>query len=253
MLCLFFQHIKKGKWCMKKILSILSISFFVSVQCMEKAVVVPKIGSFSHKGRKGTQEDRHDIVKLGDEIGVGVFDGHGGKQVSRYLGRSFFDNVAYYLQKVDTVEGALREAICFSEKYTNDVDDNAPMASAGATLLATWFDPATGKGHVISVGDSVAILVGKNNQVSMAPIHRPTDENEKQRIINAGGKISKDDRVEGMIAVSRSIGDKIFKEKKPNLVISTPDYHEYDAIDNHYLILATDGFYDVLKSTNGDE
>jgi serine/threonine protein phosphatase PrpC len=244
--CFQQSSIKKGK-CMKKILSILSISFFVSTQCMHV-----KVGSFSHKGRKDAQEDRYDMVKLGDEIGIGVFDGHGGKQVSKYLERSFFYNVGYFLQK-KTVRKALEEAIDFCENYTKDKKDNVPMASAGATLLATWFDPATGKGHVVSVGDSVAILVGKNNKISMAPIHRPTDENEKQRIINAGGKISNDGRVEGMIAVSRSIGDKIFKEKKPNLVISTPDYHEYDAIGHDYLILATDGFYDALKSTGDDE
>ena len=41
--------------------------------------------------------------------------------------------------------------------------------------------------------------------------HKPSDEKELERIKKAGGKVDKEGRINGMINVSRAIGDLTFK------------------------------------------
>jgi len=60
-------------------------------------------------------------------------------------------------------------------------------------------------------GDSRAILVSKNGKVTeLSHDHKPDDAGEMQRIRAAGGFVD-DGRVQGIIAVSRAIGDWEYK------------------------------------------
>jgi len=72
----------------------------------------------------------------------------------------------------------------------------------------------------------------------MTPLHRPIEGN-----VQAGRQKFK---------TNRSIGDKVFKEKQPDVLTSKSDCYEYTAQDGDYLILATKGLYDVLAD-NSDE
>lgn len=60
-------------------------------------------------------------------------------------------------------------------------------------------------------GDSRAILVNKQGKVTeLSHDHKPDDAGEMQRIKAAGGFVD-DGRVQGIIAVSRAIGDWEYK------------------------------------------
>lgn len=84
---------------------------------------------------------------------------------------------------------------------------------AGSTACMTVFD---GKDHVItaSVGDSVAFLVAYGNKGEVisatrlnTTLHHPDLESEKERILKAGGHLDARNRLNGVLGVSRAIGD----------------------------------------------
>lgn len=64
---------------------------------------------------------------------------------------------------------------------------------------------------VAGVGDSICVLCRNGHAIEMNKMHRLTDNaSERDRVINAGGKII-NNRVNGVLAVSRSFGDTPFK------------------------------------------
>eukprot|EP00983_Pelagomonas_calceolata_P000094 2846-Pelagomonas_calceolata.AAC.2 len=77
--------------------------------------------------------------------------------------------------------------------------------------------------------------------------HKPNSKEERQRIENAGGVVvwAGTWRVGGVLAVSRAFGDKPLKR----YVIATPDIREESLRDDdEFLILASDGLWDVISN-----
>ncbi len=77
--------------------------------------------------------------------------------------------------------------------------------------------------------------------------HKPNNNDERERIENAGGVVvwAGTWRVGGVLAVSRAFGDKPLKK----YVISSPYVREeHLAHEDEFLILASDGVWDVLTN-----
>jgi len=77
--------------------------------------------------------------------------------------------------------------------------------------------------------------------------HKPNSKDERQRIENAGGVVvwAGTWRVCGVLAVSRAFGDRPLKR----YVIATPDIKEENLKDDdEFLILASDGLWDVMSN-----
>merc|ERR1719410_2057460 len=102
-----------------------------------------------------------------------------------------------------------------------------------------------------NVGDSRCILINsacnKNKQLSIE--HKPDYPMERQRIESANGWVTFG-RVCGILAVSRSLGDKDFKFEIENLIISTPDVTHRKLVRNEdkFIVLACDGLFDVFSN-----
>jgi len=102
--------------------------------------------------------------------------------------------------------------------------------------------------YVANVGDSRAVLVMNDGKaIEMSRDHKPSTESEKSRIEKLGGRIIYYGtwRVEGILAVTRSIGDRRLKR----YVCSQPEL-DVRPIGEHddFLILASDGVWDVISS-----
>lgn len=103
--------------------------------------------------------------------------------------------------------------------------------------------------HIIAAncGDSRAVLCRGRRVLPLTFDHKPDRPDELARIEAAGGRVIflKGARVQGILAMSRAIGDKFLKP----LVISEPDITitRRDAADE-CLILASDGLWDVIPS-----
>ena len=95
-----------------------------------------------------------------------------------------------------------------------------------------------------NTGDSMLILSRAGRAVRMHKMHRLDDLEEVDRIKKAGGVIV-NRRVNGLLAISRALGDTQFKSTEgPSLVVSTPDVHtEIITPMTEFAILATDGLW----------
>lgn len=65
--------------------------------------------------------------------------------------------------------------------------------------------------YVANAGDSRCVVCRKGTAIEMSLDHKPEDPLEWQRILNAGGKVTCDGRVNGGLNLSRAIG----KKRKP--------------------------------------
>ena len=87
----------------------------------------------------------------------------------------------------------------------------------------------------------------------MSVDHKPELAEEKQRIEKAGGFVE-DNRVKGILNLSRSIGDLEYKSDstiplRDQMITASPDIRrEKVSSDAQFLILACDGIWDCLTS-----
>ena len=139
--------------------------------------------------------------------------------------------------------------------------EKPPHSASGTTATAALVTP-----HLIlcaNVGDSRTII--DSNPLSRD--HKPTLKDERQRILNATGMVNFG-RVDGELAVSRAIGDFEFKayqnehllegildmelKRKVAQTFKVSPFPEitchYRSHDDHALILACDGIWDVMTN-----
>ena len=106
-------------------------------------------------------------------------------------------------------------------------------------------DPKQVKLYFAWVGDSQAVLVRDGTAIDVTPPHKPDDDKEISRIESLGGIVVKSDcyRVNGLLAVSRAIGDASYKPyitADPEVRVETLKGSE------DFMILACDGLWDQV-------
>ncbi|ETO04772.1 protein phosphatase [Reticulomyxa filosa] len=106
-------------------------------------------------------------------------------------------------------------------KALEELDDSSMEQCAdgsGSTGVMVIIDKQSNDLWCANVGDSRCVLVKENGEVTQLSVeHKPTDSNERKRIEDAKGWVAFG-RVMGILAVSRSFGDKDFKTHLKNLV-----------------------------------
>ena len=204
-------------------------------------------------------------IPFNDSVSLfAVFDGHGGAFSSRFaasnIQRVIFSSEAW--QSCDlspkalssVLSGALLaldlELAAEPRMVWGGKDDTEDCS--GATALVALVTPS----HVAlaNCGDCEAVLIAGEDWegLPLSLPHKPTDEGELRRISDAGLTV-KDNRVDGILAVSRSLGDFRFKQnaEKPaetQAVTALADVHIHARSDKEVLLLmACDGIWDVLS------
>lgn len=100
---------------------------------------------------------------------------------------------------------------------------------------------------IANVGDSRAVLCRGGEAHAMSEDHRPDRESEQLRIESNGGTVLHMGswRVEGVLAVTRAIGDKDLKK----CVKADPHIMEVDLQeDDELLVMASDGLWDYMSN-----
>lgn len=104
-----------------------------------------------------------------------------------------------------------------------------------------------------NVGDSRAIASVRGHVQQLSFDHKPNNESETKRIVAAGGWVEFN-RVNGNLALSRALGDFVFKKnekKRPEeqIVTAMPDVEVREISDDHeFIVIACDGIWDVLSN-----
>jgi len=104
--------------------------------------------------------------------------------------------------------------------------------------------------YVANVGDSRCVLSRDGIAIEMSEDHKPEDQAEKARIVNAGGEVTADGRVNGGLNLSRAIGDHLYKKNQQlsdeeQMVTALPDIRtrELNIEKDQFLFLACDGIW----------
>lgn len=221
-----------------------------------------KIGITSCQGRRVAMEDselvEHQTFKVKDielpfEV-YGVFDGHsgnwgGGIEASTYVK----SNITSYLKKslefhnlesltIDGIFHALKECC-------QKLDADYPSFGGTTVIMAMVLQ---GNVWIANVGDSRAIFVKNGKAVQASEDAKPEIDRYKKTIEKLGGELGIEDRVNGILATARAIGDKeiLGKDEKTCCVSPNPKISCYSLEDfkDGYLVLACDGLYDVATT-----
>jgi serine/threonine protein phosphatase PrpC len=105
-----------------------------------------------------------------------------------------------------------------------------------------------------NAGDSRCVLCRAGRAVALSVDHKPTLPMERRRIERAKGFVM-NRRVNGVLALSRAIGDFAFKRRpfvpwEEQAVTSLPDVvaTAIDRSTDEFIVLACDGIWDVMSS-----
>ena len=250
----------------------------------------------SMQGWRRTMEDSHlvalDLGTNKDTHIFGVFDGHGGIEVAEYVKNHFveiFINNSKYLK--GDIKSALKETFLtldnnlqsieamkelthsheiFVKTYNlndnenvnnNDIENSDYIDNIAYNIGCTCNILVIYKNilYFANAGDSRSVLLKNKGEVnSMSIDHKPELPNEFNRIKKAGGRII-EGRVNGLLNLSRSIGDFQFKNRKDlkqeeQIVTCNPDIlFENRSKNDDFVIMGCDGIWECISNTGISE
>ncbi|KAH6755750.1 Protein phosphatase 2C family protein [Perilla frutescens var. hirtella] len=201
------------------------------------------------RGRREEIEDRFSAVVgiQGDskQAFFGIFDGHGGAKAAEFAAENLDKNIIDELNRRGGDHGEIQLAVkggyltTDSEFLKRDVRGGACCVTALITR---------GNLVVSNAGDCRAVCSRNGVAEALTSDHRPSREDERERIEMLGGFVECRNgvwRVLGSLAVSRAIGDHYLKQwvtAEPETRVLKLD-QEYE-----FLLLASDGLWDKVSN-----
>lgn len=209
----------------------------------------------SMKGKRPQNEDRHDMILNLDGSNpnsarinyYGVYDGHGGKFVSKFLHdhlpQCFTDKRVVYPLKKEFVKEVYEY---WQNTLKREYVKNA--TNTGSTCLVVLHYMTNDKSEYLNIlnsGDSRCIICRNNVGIPLTKDHKPNWPEETARIKALNGQIVFDGcdwRIKDL-SVSRAFGD-ISAEP---YVTCMPDIFRYKLTsEDKFMVVACDGLWDVL-------
>lgn len=210
------------------------------------------------QGWRISMEDAHTAVLNLEESNdkknsfFAVYDGHGGGTVARFAGRNLHRRLlseeAY--RKTRYGEALKRAFLGTDEELLADPTHTGDPSGCTAIAALVTHDR---KIYVANAGDSRSVISVKGEARPLSFDHKPSNDTERARIVNAGGYIEFG-RVNGNLALSRALGDFQFKKNysltpQKQVITADPDVMIHSLSDeDEFLVLACDGIWDCLSS-----
>ena len=214
-----------------------------------------------------------NITSESNNYFIGVCDGHGkyGKEISSFISinlplnlkQNFLDNkIKLNKESLSTITKIITKTFIQTNLSLN-LNSNIGTSSSGSTCSSIILTPY--RLISINLGDSRCVLGKYNNKwsyVNLTRDHKPKEEDEKKRILEKGGKISKEKDEFGNktgiariwkkdggnigLALTRSFGDEILSKIG---VICEPEVKEFIlGKDDKFIIIGTDGLWEYITS-----
>ena len=107
--------------------------------------------------------------------------------------------------------------------------------------------------YVANCGDCRCVIFKGGKAIDLSRDHKPNLQDEKARIEKAGGYIE-DNKIKGLISVSRCFGDFEYKKTKntksvDQMITANPEVKDFEiSKDCEFFIIACDGIWDCLDS-----
>ena len=178
---------------------------------------------------------------------VAVFDGHGGKDISKFLHNAIPKSIMSQSEYPITRERAYR----IYDKIQKTIIKKDPKIAkvTGSTCLVVihYLKKKQEYLNVLNVGDCRCVLCRDNFAIPLTKDHKPKWPEEDYRIKKLGGKIYYDGddwRIKDL-SVSRAFGDT----SATPYVSHRPEVFKYKLVDkDKFMIVACDGLWDVLSN-----
>ncbi|EEF41194.1 probable protein phosphatase 2C 25 isoform X2 [Ricinus communis] len=200
---------------------------------------------YCKRGRREAMEDRFsavlDLQAHPKQAFFGVFDGHGGSKAAEYAAQNLDKNIVDEIVRRD--EEHIEDAV--KHGYLNTDAQFLKQDLRGGSCCVTALI-RNGNLVVSNAGDCRAVMSIQGISEALTSDHRPSREDEKNRIETLGGYVDLIRgawRIQGSLAVSRGIGDRHLKQ----WVIAEPETKVLRIKPEHeFLILASDGLWDMV-------
>ncbi|KAK2581652.1 hypothetical protein KPH14_002151 [Odynerus spinipes] len=200
-------------------------------------------------------EDCHvHILSLPDDPGTAffaVYDGHGGAAVAQYAGKCLHEYITRRCEyKAGNIVQAMQRGFLELDK-TMQNDVVFKQVPAGTTVIALLI-----KENILysaNAGDSRAVASINGTAVPLSRDHKPSLKDERDRIEAAGGWVEFN-RVNGHLALSRALGDFMFKgnthrSPQEQIVTAFPEVQKFPITEDwEFVVLACDGIWDVMTN-----
>jgi serine/threonine protein phosphatase PrpC len=189
---------------------------------------------------------------------MAIFDGHGGADVASYL-KIHMGNIvkeklqvliANHQEPLRNVEVEEIKQVLFDsfKQVVHQIPSIISLHTGSTAVVVIKYGKHI---WVANCGDSRAIMNDVScGAVALTDDHKPDRPDEEERIVRRGGLVAKafrEDvpRVNGILAVSRSVGDFVLYPH----VTWEPEIKYFLATDkNGYLFVATDGIWDTVSN-----
>lgn len=227
--------------------------------------VCPISGVQSVQGRRAAMEDTFvmldNVKEAFPETNLskdhysfyGVYDGHGGSEVALVCEKILHKNIITDPEFSNhNIEEAIKNGFIKTDKHLLETAQTENWHSGSTVVLSVIIDKEI---WIANAGDSEAVL-GKRSPNGCEPVllsqkHKPSDNDEKERIKKAGGHVVFG-RVMGSLAVARALGDKDFKfpynKADADFVSAEPYITKLELLpDYEFLIISCDGLWDRLS------
>ncbi|KAM0835646.1 hypothetical protein ACQ4PT_012405 [Festuca glaucescens] len=233
-----------------------------------------------------------DLDHTGSTSFFGVYDGHGGANVALYCANRFHTELLQDEDYQNNLDDAVGHVFFRMDEQLREYDEWRALANTrrrfSFNLLNCLRAAACAKGIPYSEGSTASVALIRGNQIIVGSVgdsrcvlsrngqamdlstdHKPNLPDERRRIQNAGGRVTRDRRrvrcagqtrvqlgsyrVNGLLAMSRSIGDFQLKSNglpaTEQMVTCNPDLRTADITDDtEFLLIASDGIWDILSS-----
>ena len=172
----------------------------------------------------------------------GIFDGHGGDFVSKYLKENF----ASVLEKnikinySSNFRSILKTSIESIDKDLEKFNEAENCGSTGTIVIVN-----NNSLYCANVGDSKCFYISKNNVVQISEDHNCTNQNERDELKKKGVLIFQN-RVFGCLALTRAFGDNALKKDEVGCEPSIKKIF-LDKNNVKFIIIASDGIWDVVN------
>jgi len=234
-----------------------------------------RAATYGEKGMRRQMEDEavicpslRDLVpSLPEERNFalfGMFDGHGGKQVSEFVKTYLAVELATAYANDEPKEGPLTDKRL--KKITEAVFSR--LDSRIASEMAGVYDGCTANvvlaNHeqmlCLNLGDTMSYLCRRKDgedeeDIMCVPLqqrqHKCWMMKEKERILRSGGAVE-NGRINGILEVSRAFGDITLKKFG---VLCMPEYMKFqiDREKDRFVLLACDGFWNAWTASEALE
>lgn len=198
------------------------------------------ITSRLHQGDRMYMEDEIDTKNTDRYLFSGIYDGHGGNQCSKYLRDTLF---SVFMQHLKHFKGDMKTALFTTVQQMQKHVIHSVCENSGSTCNIVVIDKHTRQCVILNIGDSRTIVSTNGNQCMITRDHIPTRPGE-QNMIRANGGFIEQGRVNGVLAVSRAIGDRDLSQ----YISWKPDIYSPPLKGVNFILQSSDGLLDVIQN-----